>query len=217
MRNILEDEIKKEQYLSAAVGAYSAAIGDGATESEASKVASDVAKEHWQDGEKTEEGSNRLTILENSLKKKEAELEKRFEDHFGTVKATNGQPMNDKHGGPAYFRKLDKQNDAIRNQKESIQKTKDAIEREKGKITDVNHAKSSFPKSINSLINKNEIKQWRKYPNTFFVEGVDKARIVYDPKKNKVSHKYANTLPTGPMRSKFAKVFNDLSKELNKK
>ena len=68
MRNILENEIKKEQYLSAAVGAYSAAIGDGATNSEASQIASDVAKEHWQDGEKTQEGSNRLTILENSYR-----------------------------------------------------------------------------------------------------------------------------------------------------
>ena len=217
MRKIIENEIKKEQYLSAAVGAYSAAIGDGATNSEASQIASDVAKEHWQDGEKTQEGSNRLTILENSLKKKEAELQRRFDDHFGTWKQTNGQPMNDKRGGGAFFNKIEKQNDGIRNMKAEIEKTKNAIEIERGKIIDVNHARSSFPKSINSLIAKNEIKQWRKHPNTFFVEGVDKARIVYDPKKKKVFHRYSDGLPSGPMRSKFAKVFNDLAKELNKK
>ena len=219
MRKILNSEIENETFLSSAMGAYNAVIGAGGTRTEASDAASEAAKEHFADGESSEssDSSNRLKILENSLKKKEEELNRRFDTHFGTVKSTNGQPMNDKRGGPAFFRKLDKQNDAIRNQKESIQKTKDAIEREKSKISGLNSAKSMFPKSINSLITKGEIKQWGKHPNTFFVEGVDKARIVYDPKKKTIAHKYSNTLATGPMRSKFAKVYNELSKELNKK
>lgn len=49
--------------------------------------------------------SNRLQVLENSLVKKEAELQRRFDNHFNTWKQTNGQPMNDKRGGGAFFKR----------------------------------------------------------------------------------------------------------------
>ena len=45
--------------------------------------------------------SKRLEILQNSLQKKEAILEQKFDNHFSDVKSGNGQPMNDKRNGRA--------------------------------------------------------------------------------------------------------------------
>ena len=68
-------------------------------------------------------------------------------------------------------------------QKESIEKTKLAIEREEGKIIDTEGAKKELPIVILEMLETEQLIQWRKHPNTFFVRGVDKARIVFDPKK----------------------------------
>ena len=120
--------------------------------------------------------TNRLNILENSLEKKEAELQKRFDNHFSDVKRANGQPMNDKRNGSATFNRWEKQNQAIRNQQESIEKTKIAIEKEKSKILNVES--QSIPNELQELINNGKITQWRKYPSRFFVVGVEKARLI---------------------------------------
>ncbi|WP_185246658.1 hypothetical protein [Chryseobacterium bernardetii] len=137
--------------------------------------------------------SNRLEILENSLVKKEAELQKRFDNHFDTWKLTNGQPMNDKRSGGAFFKKIEKQNDSIRNQQTSIEKTKNAIEREKGKIANVEA--QSIPAELQELIDSGKITQWRKYPNRFFVVGVEKARLVWLEKEKQLAHQYLNQIP----------------------
>ncbi|MGL6038131.1 MAG: hypothetical protein ACRC0E_04485 [Soonwooa sp.] len=206
MRQVLTNEIKKERCNAAALGLFNASVvaEDGKTSEETSNVSED-------------EKSKRLQILEASLVKKEAELQRRFEEHFGTWKQTNGQPMNDKRNGGAFFRKTERQNDAIRNLKESIQKTKDAIDREKSTAAYVKGVRSELPKSINSMIDNKSLNQWKKYPNTFFVPGVDKARIIWNKKKNRVEHKFTNTITDADQRKKFAQIFNSLHAEFNKK
>lgn len=209
MRQVLNSEKVKEVCNAAALGMFNSAISNGMSEAEAAKEASSENTE--------EEKSKRLEILEASLAKKEAELERRFDEHFGTWKQTNGQPMNDKRNGNAFFNKVDRQNDGIRSLKDSIQKTKDAIDREKSTAAYVKGVRSELPKSINSLINKKSLTQWKKYPNTFFVSGVDKARIVWNKKKNRVEHKFTNTITDPEQRKKFAQIFNSLHSEFNKK
>lgn len=209
MRQVLNSEKLKEVCNAASLTMFNTAITNGMSETEAAKEASSENTE--------EEKSKRLEILEASLAKKEAELERRFDEHFGTWKQTNGQPMNDKRNGDAFFNKVDRQNDGIRSLKDSIQKTKDAIDREKSTAAYVKGVRSELPKSINSLINKKSLTQWKKYPNTFFVAGVDKARIVWNKKKNRVEHKFTNTITDPEQRKKFAQIFNSLHSEFNKK
>ncbi len=158
--------------------------------------------------------SNRLEILENSLIKKEAELQKKFDNHFGTWKQTNGQPMNDKRSGASFFKKIEKQNDSIRNQQASIEKTKNAIEREKGKIANVEA--QSIPIELQELIDAGKITQWRKFPNRFFVVGVEKARLVWMEKKNQLAHQYLNQIPNQEQYTIFRDVYNALNRTLNK-
>ena len=160
--------------------------------------------------------TNRLEILKNSLVKKEAELQRRYDNYFATYKQPNGQPMNDKRNGGAFFRKVDKQNDAIRNQKDSIEKTKLAIEKEKAKIRNIES--QVIPTELQELLNAGKITQWRKFPNRFFVVGVEKARLVWDEKKQVVLHQYVSEIPkkTGQYEI-FKEIFNYLNNTLNKK
>lgn len=161
--------------------------------------------------------TKRLEILKKSLAKKEAELQRRFDVHFATVKQANGQPLNDKRNGQATLNKWDKQNAAIRNQQAEIEKTKRAIEFEEGKISNVNHVNTFIPAEILALVESGELVQWRKHPYIFFVKGVDKARIWWDEKRKAVAHKYAYTLTDKEQRSKFVKIYNELFKLLNQK
>jgi hypothetical protein len=115
--------------------------------------------------------SKKLEILKQSLAKKEQELQRRFDVHFATVKQANGQPLNDKRNGQATLNKWERQNDAIRTAKESIEKTKRAIEFEEGKIKGVEHVNNFIPKEILELVESGVLVQWRKHPHTFFVAG----------------------------------------------
>lgn len=205
MRKILVSEKIAEICNAAALGMENA------------KVALEQSESNQDASENPEEKSRRLEILEASLAKKEAELERRFDNHFGTWKQTNGQPMNDKRNGGAFFNKIEKQNDGIRNLKASIQKTKDAIDREKSSAAYVKGVKAGLPKTISSLIDKKGLNQWKKHPNTFFVPGVDKARIIWNDKKKRVEHKFSNAITDPDQRKKFAQVFNSLHSEFNKK
>lgn len=161
--------------------------------------------------------TKRLEILENSLIKKEKLFNEKLQNHINTVKKANGQPLNDKRNGQATLNKWEKQNDSLRNLNDSIEKTKNAIEREKGKIMCVELEKKHFPEIIVEMIEKGVLIQWRKHPNTLFVNGVDKARVQYDKKKNLIYHKYLSKIPTKEQRSKFAKVYNNLHKSINLK
>ena len=122
--------------------------------------------------------TKRLEILENSLTKKEAELAQRINTHLDDVKKANGQPLNDKRNGRATLDRWDEQRRMIRKTEESIEKTKRAIDKEKIKIARVELF--TVPAAIQELLDAGVLTQWRKYPNRFFVKGVEKARIVYE-------------------------------------
>jgi len=158
--------------------------------------------------------TKKLKILKASLIKKEAVLADRFERHFASVKQANGQPLNDKRNGQATLNKWDKQNEAIRNQNESIEKTKRAIEKEEYKIIDTEGVKESLPSIMIEMLESGQLIQWRKHPNTFFVKGVDKARIVFDPKKNIIFTKYRNTITEQDIWKIFVSAFNTILKQL---
>ncbi len=158
---------------------------------------------------------NRLEILKQSLLKKEQLLDSKFEQHFATVKQANGQPLNDKRNGSATLKKWDKQSDGIRALQQSIEITKLAIEAEQGKIMAVEHANNFIPPEIQQLVLSGELTQWRKHPNTFFVVGVEKARIIWDEKKKIVAHKFYREIPTAEQRIKFAEKYNYLNSILN--
>ncbi len=154
--------------------------------------------------------TKKLEILKNSLLKKELLFSEKLQNHIDTVKMANGQPMNDKRNGQATLNKWNKQNDSLRSLNGSIEKTEKAIEIEEGKIFEVEAAKESLPVEILALIESKELTQWRRHPNIFFVNGVDKARIVWDNKKKVIAHKFISEVTDKEQRSKFAKVFNAL-------
>ena len=162
--------------------------------------------------------SSRLEMLKKSLEKKEKELAKRLDAHFEDVKRANGQPLNDKRNGRATLNRWERQNEAIRNLKESIEKTKNAIEKEQWKIKNVNYQNENFiPKEILESVEKGELIQWRKHPTHFFVPGVDKARILWDKSRKVVAYKYLHLITDKEQRAKFARIYNDLNAVLNSK
>lgn len=167
-------------------------------------------------GQKNDNKTTRLQILETSLLKKQAEFDEKLQHHFDTVKQANGQPLNDKKNGPATLKKWDQQNQALRNLQDSIAKTERAIEIEKYKISNVEGAKKGFPQPILDMLESGQLIQWRKHPNTFFVKGVDKARIVWDEKDKIIFTRYKNSISDPEVWRTFAKTFNTLLKQLSK-
>lgn len=162
--------------------------------------------------------SNRLVVLETSLEKKKAKLEQLFDTHFASVKEANGQPLNDKRNGQATLNKWERQNNAIRAQKESIAVTEAAIEKEIGKIVDSEAAQGGFPPIITAMIEEGVLTQWRKHPTTLFIKGVDKARLVYDAKQGLVLHKYTSALHGNEDQQKiFMAAWSRLKTEINDK
>ena len=153
--------------------------------------------------------TKRLEILENSLAKKEAELARRIEVHYEDVMSANGQPLNDKRNGRATMDRWERQQRAIENQKESIEKTKRAIDKEKDKIAGVELF--TVPAAIQELLDAGVLAQWRKYPNRFFVKGVEKGRIVYENGKIFAAHHTEI-----PNQEQYA-IFRDICKSLARK
>jgi len=158
--------------------------------------------------------TKKLKILKASLIKKEAVLDQRYETHFASVKQANGQPLNDKRNGQATLNKWDRQSEAIRKQKESIEKTKQAIKKEEYKISDTEGAKKELPSVILEMLETEQLIQWRKHPNTFFVKGVDKARIVFDPKKRIIFTRYRDSITEQDVWKLFVSAFNTILKQL---
>lgn len=157
---------------------------------------------------------SRLTILKNSLAKKKELFSDKLSSHIDTVKQANGQPLNDKRCGTSTFKKWDRQNDSLRTLDESIKKTENAIEREKSKIAGVEYANKDIPKVILDLVENGTLNQWRKYPNRFFVNGVEKARIIWDVKDKNVSYKYLRQIPNKEQFDKFKEIYNTLYNQL---
>lgn len=159
--------------------------------------------------------SKRLEILKNSLAKKEQQLNAKFDQHFATVKQANGQPLNDKRNGQATLNKWERQSDSIRTLQKSIETTKRTIEIEEMKIAQVEHVNGFIPAEILKLVESGDLIQWRKHPHTFFVPGVDKARIVLDEKRKKVAHKFVGEIKDQEQRTKFVRTYNTLNSLLN--
>lgn len=158
--------------------------------------------------------SKRLEILKQSLKKKETEFSRRVDEHFKTVAKANGQPLNDKRNGRATLNEWERQDRGIANQLNEIEKTKEAIEREEMKIARVEN--EQIPSEITALVESGVLVQWRKYPNYFFVKGVEKARIIWLDKTREVAHKYASSITDPEQRKRFAEVYNGLNKIFRK-
>jgi sugar-specific transcriptional regulator TrmB len=158
--------------------------------------------------------SKRLEILRSSLQKKEAAFNESLEQHFESVKQANGQPLNDKRNGQSTINKWERQNQSLRNLNTSIEKTKAAIENETYSIVWKQEQREKLPSAIITLIDSGELKQWQKHPNTFFVTGVEKARIVWDEKKKQVSHKFTSAITDKEQWAQFARTFNNLKAAL---
>ena len=159
--------------------------------------------------------TKRLQILKSSLEKKEQQFDARLDAHIADVKRANGQPLNDKRNGHVTLNRWERQEDSLRNAQKGIRQTKQAIEREEGKIFDVDCAKSKMPAEIIALIESGELKQWRKFPHILFVDGVDKARIYWDAEAWQVSHKFYRQVADLEQRKKFATVYNALNTAIN--
>lgn len=159
--------------------------------------------------------SRKLEILKASLEKKQAELDRRFVNHFADVKSANGQPLNDKRNGQATLNRWEKQSDAIRKQQAEVEKTKAAIEREEAQIAYLERMREVTPAAILELVEAGTLTIWGKYPNMFFVDGVEKGRIVWEKKRKVVAHRYYHLIPTVEQKNAFAKVYNSLAKILN--
>jgi hypothetical protein len=161
--------------------------------------------------------TKKLEILKKSLVKKEKLFEEKLQCHFETVAQANGQPLNDKRNGRATIKKWDRQNDSLHNLKESIKKTENAIEREEGRIYAGDACYATMPKIMTDMIDNGTLTQWRRHPNTMFVKGVDKARIIWDEKKQTIFYKYAANIPDQTQFAIFKQVFNDLHAGISQK
>ena len=158
---------------------------------------------------------SRLDILKASLEKKQAKFNRKLNEYFSDVKRTNGQPLNDKRNGYSTMKRWDRQNDTLSKIQKEIEKTQTAIEREESRIRCIDHNRSSMPEEIQTLINDGTLRQWGKYPHIMFVEGVDKARIIWDDRKKVVMHKFVSSITDTEQRRKFARVYNSLNASIN--
>lgn len=158
---------------------------------------------------------SRLDILKASLEKKQAKFNRKLNEHFSDVKSANGQPLNYKRNGYSTMKRWDRQNDTLSRMQKEIEKTQTAIEREEGRIRCIDRNRSSMPEEIQKLISDGTLKQWGRYPHIMFVEGVDKARIIWDDRKKVVMHKFVSSITDTEQRRKFARVYNSLNASIN--
>jgi hypothetical protein len=156
--------------------------------------------------------TKKLEILKNSLEKKLLRENVLFDKYLALVKSANGQPLNDKRGGHKVMQAWEKKEEAIRSAIKESEKTKSAIEREQNKIERCENVNSTLPDAILSRIENGTLTQWRKYPNRFFVVGVEKARLIYENDKLKFSHK--QEIPTPEQTAKFEAVAIEIYNEL---
>jgi len=160
--------------------------------------------------------SKRLEILKASLAKKQAAFDAKLSAHITDVKSANGQPLNDKRNGHVTMNRWEKQNNTLRNMQAEIEKTKAAIEKEEYNISHVERTNDTIPKELLDLVADGTLSQWRKYPNMFFVNGVDKFRLIWD-KGGFLSHKYGGQVTDPEQRKKIVALVNPLLSKFSKK
>lgn len=152
-------------------------------------------------------GSKRMEILQQSLAKKQTAFDNKLQAHFDDVQSANGQPLNDKRNGQATMSRWERQNENLRTLQKSIEKTEAAIEREQRKIDHV--ARTPIPEFLKPMLEAGEITQWRKYPNRFFVPGVEKARIVWHEDKQEFGYSHLQGVK-GEQYAKFRDTYNHI-------
>ena len=149
--------------------------------------------------------TKRLEILKSSLIKKQKLFDDKLDAHLTDVKSANGQPLNDKRNGYVTLNRWEKQEESLRNKLTSIEKTKNAIEREEDKIA---HVESfNIPAYLQGFLDSGKIKQWRRHPRFFFVEGVDKARLCV-MENGKIGHRYLSSIECKEQYAIFRDVHN---------
>lgn len=79
----------------------------------------------------------------------------------------------------------------------------------------MDYNKNAMPEEIQDLIEDGILRQWGKYPHIMFVDGVDKARIIWDGKRKVVMHKFVSSITGKEQRKKFAEIYNSLNKSIN--
>lgn len=152
-----------------------------------------------------------MNILNKSLENKKSVLDSKFDSYFSDVKQANGQPLNDKRNGQATLDRWDRKSDSIRRQQSEIEKTERAIEREQAKIDSVEWWYIKMPQYLTDLIDNGTVKQWRKHPRFLFVNGVEKARLVFHDETGLITCKYADRIPDQEQYAIFRDVFNALN------
>lgn len=168
--------------------------------------------------------AKRIERLRTSLENKKENFSNKISNHAKTVRAANGQPLNDKgKKGAATLRKWEKQNDGIRTAIKEVEKTEAAIVREEARLERkeerqelVAKTNETMPAEILQLVEQGILNQWQKYPNRFFVVGVEKARIIWDAKKRKVLHQNYREIADAEQCKKFGEIYNSLDAILNK-
>lgn len=160
---------------------------------------------------------SRLEILKNSLEKKQSAFDAKLSDHMNDVRGAQGEPMAGHRGGERVLRRWDKQNNSLRSLDAGIEKTKAAIEREEYKIANVAAHNEELPELFLKLVNDGVLNQWRKFPNIFFVEGVDKARIGWNPKTKTPYHKFYREITCNEQKAKFKEVWSTVYNHFNPK
>ena len=71
-----------------------------------------------------------------------------------------------------------------------------------------------LPKEILDFIRAGKITQWKKYPNKFFVVGVEKARLTWDCEKKTLLYSYLSEIPGQEQYAIFRDVFNELKNSI---
>jgi len=160
--------------------------------------------------------ATRREILEASLKKKQDKFDQDLSIHMDDVRGAQGEPMAGHSGGEKVLSRWEKQNKSLKRQNDSIEKTKRALEREDDRDYNKQQAANllkEMPKIFQDMVADGTLNQWIKYPNTFFVEGVEKARIQF--KKGKAFHKYARHSGNYEQFQKFKAVYNQINQVVN--
>jgi len=160
------------------------------------------------------EKKTRLDILKNSLEKKKQVLDSRYDAYFEDVKRGNGQPMNDKRNGQATLNRWDRKSNSIRSAEEAIKVTEEAIIKHEYREKAIERTKSILPAPLLDSLTSGDIRQWHRFPNYFFVKGVEKGRFFWDTKTKCIRLKYMSQIPNKEQKDLFISVVRQLDKDI---
>nr|WP_321382965.1 hypothetical protein [uncultured Enterococcus sp.] len=120
---------KQEKLFDALINTYPKAVVQDMKE----KSTGDSKENQLQEKKIAEESSDldmsRLGQARRKLERLETELAGKFDQMYEHQRLTNGQPMNDKRNGRAWFNKQEKIDDSIRNLMQQIEEQKDRVEK----------------------------------------------------------------------------------------